>query len=383
MCLVCYKKCRCVYYVQGSKNSPARSQARLLRVGHTFSPQYIMLSSTRPQQLPSPDPSSPPSIMTDVRRRLSSRRGSMSASDPFGIHAEAETARSTSARLTIVRVPGDPTMDSGMPTGPPSRPESLRRGSGGSTHSTSSSIGGSAPGSGGRMSFAFSTFTPINKDASQSSKADHRGSPPPSPQLSRRHRSGSNTSINERPFRDSFYGRQASLTPAQIYDLAVSATKPPPLTPGGGKSQPGTPGTVASAFTPLPEDHFLPFLDRAAEVSALLSKPPTNRLIALLAQTFADSSRGRPKTASGKAPEHTFDISPAKWNFEDLEAWLKTVDRDQADDREWVWKARQCVRSRSELIWERLKGALGVPPDFDEEFADEENGGRYRRGRRQ
>ncbi|KZS88850.1 hypothetical protein SISNIDRAFT_489694 [Sistotremastrum niveocremeum HHB9708] len=353
-----------------------------------------MLSSTRPPQLPpsssSPSspphiPSSPPSIMTDVRRRLSSRRGSMSASDPFGLHADAETPRSTSARLTIVRVPFDPTSDS-MPTGPPSRPESLRRMSGGSTHSTSSSIGGgggggSAPGSGGRMSFAFSTFTPINKDT------EHKGSPPPSPQLSRRHRSGSNTSISERPFRDSFYGRQASLTPAQIYDLAASATKPPPLPTSASRSRPGTPGIgasasgasvgAASAFTPLPEDYFLPFLDRASEVTALLSKPPTNRLIALLAQTFhsptKSSSTSLPTSTSTseKAP-HNFEKNPTKWTFAELEAWLKTIDRNEADDRIWIYKARACVRSRSELIWERLKGALGVPPDFDEEFAEED-----------
>lgn len=31
----------------------------------------------------------------------------------------------------------------------------------------------------------------------------------------------------------------------------------------------------------------------------------------------------------------------------------------------WVRKARACVLERSELIWERLKGALGVPPELN------------------
>lgn len=36
----------------------------------------------------------------------------------------------------------------------------------------------------------------------------------------------------------------------------------------------------------------------------------------------------------------------------------------------WVRKARACVLERSELIWERLKGALGVPPELNVEDED-------------
>jgi hypothetical protein len=35
------------------------------------------------------------------------------------------------------------------------------------------------------------------------------------------------------------------------------------------------------------------------------------------------------------------------------------------NDTLWVRNARKCVLSHSELIWERLKGALGVPPELE------------------
>ena len=56
-----------------------------------------------------------------------------------------------------------------------------------------------------------------------------------------------------------------------------------------------------------------------------------------------------------------------EWKFEDLEYWLKRVDREEADDVVWVHKMRRCVMTHSELIWERVKGALGVPPELDVE----------------
>lgn len=48
-----------------------------------------------------------------------------------------------------------------------------------------------------------------------------------------------------------------------------------------------------------------------------------------------------------------------------MERWLTKVDRDEADDVEWIAKARACIIARSEPIWERVKGALGVPPELD------------------
>ena len=34
----------------------------------------------------------------------------------------------------------------------------------------------------------------------------------------------------------------------------------------------------------------------------------------------------------------------------------------------WIRKIRRCVMTHSELIWERIKGALGVPPELDVDF---------------
>lgn len=52
------------------------------------------------------------------------------------------------------------------------------------------------------------------------------------------------------------------------------------------------------------------------------------------------------------------------------------VDRHEASDRVWVTKARACISRRSEPLWEKLKNALGVPPELelsdDEESGDED-----------
>lgn len=68
--------------------------------------------------------------------------------------------------------------------------------------------------------------------------------------------------------------------------------------------------------------------------------------------------------------DSTFSADPTKWSFGTLRLWLTIVDRQTASDALWVRNARRCVLSHSELIWERLKGALGVPPEL-------EVGGRY------
>jgi hypothetical protein len=47
------------------------------------------------------------------------------------------------------------------------------------------------------------------------------------------------------------------------------------------------------------------------------------------------------------------------------------VPRTIALDALWVHHARACIHERSELIWERVKGALGVPPELDIDDDDE------------
>jgi hypothetical protein len=63
--------------------------------------------------------------------------------------------------------------------------------------------------------------------------------------------------------------------------------------------------------------------------------------------------------------ETVFGTDPRQWSFAQLEYWVKQVDRDIAPDEVWVGLIRRCVLYRSELIWERIKGALGVPPELD------------------
>lgn len=56
---------------------------------------------------------------------------------------------------------------------------------------------------------------------------------------------------------------------------------------------------------------------------------------------------------------------PKSWTRAQLEYWFRHVDRDVASDEEWAAKARACAHSHSELLWERIKGALGIPPELD------------------
>ena len=56
---------------------------------------------------------------------------------------------------------------------------------------------------------------------------------------------------------------------------------------------------------------------------------------------------------------------PKSWTHAQLEHWFRHVDRDVASDEEWATKARACVHSHGELLWERIKGALGIPPELD------------------
>jgi hypothetical protein len=124
------------------------------------------------------------------------------------------------------------------------------------------------------------------------------------------------------------------------------------------------PDTASSnGFTVLPESYFLPFISRSEEVSQLLSKPPNSRILTLLAQTFPQSSND-----SADKP-YNFKADPTTWDYNTLQAWLFTVDRSEVPDTLWVENAKRCIASKSELIWERVKTALGVPPDLD---SDEE-----------
>lgn len=310
-------------------------------------------------------------------RRLAARRGSVSAPDPHGKNATLnhDPNRSSSSTLTIVRVveassPGSvmaPLNLSDSPSSPIHNRRSLRR-------------NGSASGSSSadnRLSFAFSTFSPVSppqpsSPLSSSGPQNHTSrtgsspssSPrlrPSSPQFTRRH-SASGGSTFSKP----------NLTPEQLVDLARQSSAPryipgsqiPPNLSNLSNSD-ATAASISSpaTFTLLPVDVYLPFLDRAAETTHLLSIPPTKKLFSLLAQTFQAQT-------SDEETQDPFTVDPARWTFNTLHQWLTEIDRSSANDAVWVRQARKCVLAHSELIWERLKGALGVPPELELEDLD-------------
>jgi hypothetical protein len=119
---------------------------------------------------------------------------------------------------------------------------------------------------------------------------------------------------------------------------------------------------MPAVFTPLPANHYLPFIVRHSEVHQLLSQGPPRRLWALIKQIYPT-----------KYKDESDD--PTNWPFWQLERWLFKVDRHEASDRVWVTKARACISRRSEPLWEKLKNALGVPPELeisDDEFSDDD-----------
>lgn len=147
------------------------------------------------------------------------------------------------------------------------------------------------------------------------------------------------------------------LSPEKVVELARSSCNPRPA----GPSSP-LPGPAPVSFAALPDDVYLPFIDRPGEVTSLLSIPPSSKLLALLSHAF-------PPEARASATEDTRTPSPEDdahiWTYAELEAWLKRAKREDVDDATWARKARHCILPRSELIWERIKGALGIPPELD------------------
>jgi hypothetical protein len=182
----------------------------------------------------------------------------------------------------------------------------------------------------------------------------------------------------------SLYAQRTSLTPQQICDLAQSSIQPEPphiVKPQviessslrrspvhfRGHLSPTSPTTVN--FHPLPDDQFLPFIDRPTEVSDFISTSPTNRLMALLEQAFPAHLRRRRTHADSEdsqlphrptKPSYR-DTPPEAWSFDMLLEWMSTVPRSEADDTAWVRAIRACVMAHSEQISVTLLAALGVP----------------------
>lgn len=268
-------------------------------------------------------------------RRPTSRRGSSSAPDPFNVHADVnlDPNRSSTSTLTIVKVPPSNTDEPYSPV--LTHRKSLQR-----KFSPPSAHGAPAADSPTRLSFAFSSFSNLNDNHSGRSSPTLPGSisPSSSPRL---RPSSPHLSAH-------FPTGKPRLTPDQIVDLARQAANP-------------TQTSNSHVFTPLPDDIYLPFLDRPEEVAALITAPPDVKLFALLAQTFPP--QGHPLPQSGEFPR-----DPATWSYHHLIHHLTKIDRDVAPDFLWSIAARRCILSHSELIWERVKGALGIPPELDVDY---------------
>ncbi|KZO98678.1 hypothetical protein CALVIDRAFT_596761 [Calocera viscosa TUFC12733] len=335
-------------------------------------------------------PSQPPA------RRLSARRSS-AAQDPFGrLTLTAAQQPDSVSRLTLVRVPQSTASEDGTSSRPNSALGSRPGSAAGSYRDTGRELGragserrherahsgdgrdsdrgrrsswGSASGEGsarGRMSFAFSSFTPIHPPASSVPERGplSAGPTPTSPMPGTSPGSGTG-------FAGSFGHQRArtastassggpprtkqTLTPQQTVDLALSTT----AHAAAGDEEYETP-TIAE----LGEQDYLPFLDRCGEVQQLISTPgPTCDLFKLLRQTFpapSPSTRARPLLP---LPE------PTKWTYAQLQYHLTSVPREQCPDAEWSRMLRICIRAHSEALWERVKGALGIPPELEVEDA--------------
>ncbi|KAF9650132.1 hypothetical protein BDM02DRAFT_3112553 [Thelephora ganbajun] len=291
-------------------------------------------------------------------RKVLLRRGSASASDPYGKHLDinANPARTISSKLTIVRVESQQT-DQEPPRS--SSPQQFRDRRQHKRHGSNSSLG-SNQGESGRLSFAFTTFGPTNGSTSGRSSPTSGRTTPGSP--------------GGPPQRKILSFSKPRLAPEQVIELAKSSTHPKSSL--SNISAPSIPAsTSAPNFTPLPDDVYLPFIDRPAEVSVLISTPPTAKLFTLLTQAFPLDAR---QLDDNVTLEDFVEKDPKSWTHPQLEYWFRHVDRDIASDEEWASKARACVHSHSELLWERIKGALGVPPELDvseEEVEEDDIGG--------
>ncbi|ETW75220.1 hypothetical protein HETIRDRAFT_164633 [Heterobasidion irregulare TC 32-1] len=292
---------------------------------------------------------------------LSRRRGSVSAGDPYGLHESKNLPsrdRRMTSRLTIVRVGGAEAVENSSrlyhSDDLPPKPKSHLFD--GNSHTTTSANNRAAPRP-GRLSFV-STFA--------------RGAPSGGPALP-----SIPASTRRRSTTVSTYSPRASLTPAQVYDLARSSVKSASHSPLGPSSptrqteldavqRARISGGSPANFTLIPEKQFLPFIDRPSEVFELLDSSPTNRLMALLEHAFPALTTS--KTHAEQSDEslgNQIDFSnPETWPYTTLVAWMCRVTRADIDDEEWIRRVRACVMTHNEQICMSLLAALGAPADF-------------------
>lgn len=118
-------------------------------------------------------------------------------------------------------------------------------------------------------------------------------------------------------------------------------------------------------FVPLADEVLLPFDDRPSEVQGLMD---SNRsLFKLIEVNF-------PHAATSDAPSSStpwkMQPDPSTWTYQDFASVLGTADRIDLPDAEWARAIRRALKPRSEPLWEKLKGCLGI--DEDDEGEDGE-----------
>ncbi|KII87494.1 hypothetical protein PLICRDRAFT_43143 [Plicaturopsis crispa FD-325 SS-3] len=168
-----------------------------------------------------------------------------------------------------------------------------------------------------------------------------------------------------RSMRNSNSMQNPRLSPDQLFDLARRS------------SQPSTAPEPAN-FTPLADDVYLPFVDRPGEVAALINSAPSSKLFSLLAQTFTPFTASPRPVPDSPATPADVDLKAlpddaTKWTYAQLVAHLTRITREEVPDAPWTKRARVCIRTHSELIWERVKAALGVPPELDGDGEESED----------
>lgn len=66
-------------------------------------------------------------------------------------------------------------------------------------------------------------------------------------------------------------------------------------------------------------------------------------------------------------------VKPEEWTWDEFRNGHLMVSRAECDDFDWIRKARQAIRARSEALWERFGSLLGVDPEMmnmGEEYED-------------
>lgn len=91
-------------------------------------------------------------------------------------------------------------------------------------------------------------------------------------------------------------------------------------------------------------------------------------LVEMMMATFPTESMADPDD-----PESWRQVPPEKWTWQEFRKGHLMVPRGECDDFNWIRKARQAIRARSEALWERVGLLLGVDPDMasmGEEYDD-------------